>query len=311
MTAFNPQNFNPGGQQQPPQQYGQPQQYGGYTPAMPSSAPQQAFAPGQMASMFSGVSQARPNVDANYVRPGRYWLRIDNCKVGTSRKHVPFCANEMTVVHVFDNSNGTGHRVGEQVTDMMMRDNDYFLSDIQGFVGHVLDVEPAAVTEQDCGAIYGPEQPLRGLCVELNAREIQTRNINQQTGQPGVFTKISYVREVPATELLQFLPPDVQNQFWPNGALQAMAAHEQQQQRAPSQQQFQPPQQQQPQQQNWGGQQQQPPAQQPQQQNWGGQRNQTQQMGQPQHTQNFGQQPQGQHFTPQQGGFPPNTQAPR
>jgi len=178
-------------------------------------------------SIFSGLKDADITGDGgNYERAGHYLMLINKCKTGTSRKKRDFAAVEKTCVHVFDDNDGLGHRVGEDVTWMVMADNDYFASDICKFIAAVLDMDPEEVDDSHGGLIFEEEgdkshdQPFAGLVVECRNREVQKKN------SEGTFTKIKHVRQVPASELLTILDPKVIARYFPNDVLKSIAEQE-------------------------------------------------------------------------------------
>lgn len=198
-------------------------------PGQPPATPQQpaAFAhPGGVnpqaaalaSQMFGGIQAAKASMDSNYEKAGQYLERIDAVRVDISRKQESFVAIEKTVIYVIDNADGRGHRVGEQVTHMLMQKHDPFLPNMKAFIAAACSMASEQITEANAMEVCGPSQPLTGTVVEVSNRQIQTRN-----NQP--FTAINYKREVPPAELIQMLPPQDQELYFPNGALQVLAQH--------------------------------------------------------------------------------------
>jgi len=167
-------------------------------------------------TMFTGIRDAKAQMDANYMRPGIYWSRIDRVRVDISRKQEAFVAIEQTVIHILDDDDAKGHKKGENVTHMLMPKHDLFLSNMKGFIAGALSMNVDDITETEAMSCCGVEQPLTGTVIECRNRQIQTK-----AGNP--FTVIKYEREVPASELLQVLPPIDQENFFPGGALTRIA----------------------------------------------------------------------------------------
>ncbi len=167
-------------------------------------------------TMFTGIAAAKAKMDANYEAPGHYLERIDRVKIDVTRGQDAFVAIEKTIVHVYDNDDGKGHKVGENVTHMMMQKHDSFLPNMKAFIAAACSMDAAQITPENAMQVCGPVQPLAGTVVECKNRSIMTKK-----QQP--FTLIIYQREVPAAELLQSMPPADQQQFFPNNALQLMA----------------------------------------------------------------------------------------
>lgn len=172
-----------------------------------------------LGTMFSGIQQAKAKMDANYERQGRYLERIDKVRVDISRKQETFMAIEKTVIYIIDGDDEKGHKKGESITHMLMQKHDMFLPNVKAFIAAAVSMEAELITEAEAMQVCGVEQPLTGTVVECHNRMVQTRS-----NQP--FTAINYMREVPAAELLQMLPPQDQEQFFPGGALQLIAQHQ-------------------------------------------------------------------------------------
>lgn len=176
-------------------------------------------------SIFKGLKEANMSLDSNYERPGHYWLLIDKCKSGTSRKKEDFCAIEKTCVKVFDDDGGAGHNVGESVTHMIMMKHDSALGNIKQFIAGTMDLDANDIDVDAAEMIFQGEdekehdQPLAGTVVECRNRNIKTKAGND-------FTTITYVRAVPAQELLESLDEAVIDRFFPNNVLAELAAAE-------------------------------------------------------------------------------------
>lgn len=168
------------------------------------------------ANMFTGIAAAKAKMDANYESPGHYLERIDRVKVDVTRDNSAFVAIEKTIIHVYDNDDGKGHKPGENVTHMLMQKHDSFLPNMKAFIAAACSMDAAEITPENAMQVCGPTQPLAGTVVECKNRTIMTKK-----QQP--FTLIIYQREVTATELLQTMPPADQALYFPNNALQLMA----------------------------------------------------------------------------------------
>lgn len=173
----------------------------------------------QLGTMFTGIQQAKAKMDANYERAGRYLERIDRVRVDISRKQETYLAIEKTVICIIDGDDAKGHKKGEQITHMLMQKHDMFLPNMKAFIAAACSMNSEEITEENAKEVCGPIQPLTGTVVECHNRMVQTR-----ANQP--FTAINYMREVPAAELLQMLPPQDQETFFPGGALQRIAQHQ-------------------------------------------------------------------------------------
>lgn len=241
--GFPPQAPAPGMPSYPPQQpppgmpaYPQPTAPGGYPPnpaaqpqyPQPSQyAPQAPQAPN--AGIFAGIEQANASMDGNYIRPGTYITQIVRCKDGTSQMNGPFFAVEQKVMVVLDpGANDPGglppHSVGEEMTEMMMKKYPSFLGNVKAFVSNALGCNPDQVSMQMLGQIISDQQPMANMFVEVFGHTIRTRS-------GGNFTKTSYRRRVPASEVAHMLRQQdptgaLTARLFPNGALDALIAHE-------------------------------------------------------------------------------------
>lgn len=160
-------------------------------------------------SMFSGIRDARSASDVNYARAGTYLCRIDRCKTGVTRKRIEFTAIEMTIIHVYDDAEGKGHRLGETVTAYYGSDNDYFLSEIKGFIAALLDANEDEIDEDDCFEMVSDEQPFAGMTIVMKNRDKRS-----QTPPHGVYTLVRY-ENFPADRVGEVLTEDEIARFFP------------------------------------------------------------------------------------------------
>ena len=167
----------------------------------------------------NNIVKAKPRIDANYERQGHYYELINRVKEDTSRKLEDFAAIEKTIILVIDDAAGQGHRVGEAITHMLMYKHDAAVADLQAFISVVAGLSPESLTKEMVDMVFSDQQPFAGMVVE-----VLSRMITLKTGAP--FTKITYKRTVPASELLATLPVETINAFFPNGALNEQAKAE-------------------------------------------------------------------------------------
>lgn len=181
-------------------------------------------------SIFSSMKNAKVRIDANYVKQGQYYFLITKCKIDENRKHEKFCAVEMTCVHVIDGDNGAGHIAGEDVSWLIMVSNEYFGSDILAFICNVMGMDPEELDEDErieaAEMVFSEEddkeheQPLAGTTVEVKARNVQLKD------NKGTFTKVAFLRQVPASELSKKLDDKAKDRFYPNNVLSQMESDE-------------------------------------------------------------------------------------
>jgi hypothetical protein len=175
--------------------------------------------------IFSNLSTAKPLADANYIRPGSYLVRLDQLKQGKTRKSIDFAAIESTIIHVIDNLNNTGHRLGESICHFLSKGGagaDYFDSEVCTFLSRIAGVpfdEVKAEAEASAELAFGPEQPFAGIIAHVTARTITTKEGHN-------FTKVAWQRAVPYSEALLMLTDEEKESFYKDGLLEKLAAQE-------------------------------------------------------------------------------------
>ena len=185
-------------------------------------------------SLFAGIKDASAKVDAEYDGPGHYLERIEKVKVDQNRKGVRFFAVEKTVIHVFDNAGGhpDAHRVGDSTTFMVMQSSEYFKIEVKAFVKSVLEEDLDAKSEDEIldviQAIVDDSQPLAGTVVEMRNHN-RLKKDKKPEDENAFFTKVKFVREVPASELLEVLTDDEKSRFYPGDQLEKMIEAEKKQ----------------------------------------------------------------------------------
>lgn len=158
------------------------------------------------------LKNAKARIDSNWEREGHYLERIDNVKITQNRKKQTGVVIEKTIIHVYDDKDGAGHRLGESVSHSMWDHHDSFLGNVKAFLAGTMGLDVNAVEDDHIFQVIGDDQPLAGTIVECFNREIMTRS-----DKP--FTVINYKREVPAVEVKKTLTPDAIKNFFPDGKL--------------------------------------------------------------------------------------------
>lgn len=160
-------------------------------------------------------NEAKTYSQSEYVREGRYFARIDNVKFNTGRKNNTSLLVEMTTVHVLNDADGTGHRVGDSITHCMSMNSDYFYRDLKAFLKGAAGLAEE-VSKEDLKLIVADDQPLAGTVVEMD-------NKLRTTAAGKAFTTVNHKREVPASELLEVLSEAVIDKFFPDDELKKRA----------------------------------------------------------------------------------------
>lgn len=180
--------------------------------------------------LFAGMREAQPAFQANYVKPGKYVMRIDAVKRGTTRKLIPFVVVELTVIHVIalDQSH-PGHRVLETCS-YMMQYGDYFLRNMKAFVCGVMNCASEEVGEEECAQIVSDVQPLAGKLVLIDAVNRMTKPTEKRP-EGGEITNVKFEQELSYTDLAGMLNPEdmpTLNAAFGEGVFEQMVLAEQQ-----------------------------------------------------------------------------------
>ena len=169
--------------------------------------------------VFSGVGQAKAGFNAAYCGVGVYQAQIVRALLKENRSFEQLALVEMRICIVLDDGQGQGHRVSDDVTWCIKRKNDYFLSEIRAFVAGSIGAPFDSVDEDTCNRVFSDENPLAGCFVEWKGTNITTKANT-------LFTKIKFVRNVPAAEIKQNMDEAAINHMFPNGALDQLIANE-------------------------------------------------------------------------------------
>ena len=174
--------------------------------------------------LFKGIGTAKPMLDSEYIKPGRYLVRIDKTKFFQNRKKINRFGVEMTVVHVIDDAAGQGHRLGNSVTYIFRPESDYFQGEMKAFISCVLGIPHESISEDDITEagvemFVKDEKILTGSVLEFTARTIVTTKDND-------FTRVAFNRLLTAKEAIATLPEAIRTAFFPNQYLERRAEAE-------------------------------------------------------------------------------------
>lgn len=170
-------------------------------------------------SMFSKIGEVRPKIQANYFKPGHYLVRLDKVLGKKNRKGEDQFVIEMTIVHVYNDMDGKGHKVGEECANVINFKHDMALPNVKRFLMACLQRPEQDITPQVCDRVVSDKQPLAGLIVEVQA-------INTVTKKGQDFTDVGYKRPVPASVLMNELTDEEISRFFPDGQLEKMLEKE-------------------------------------------------------------------------------------
>lgn len=169
--------------------------------------------------LFDKIGDAKAKVQANYFRAGHYIVRINAVLLKENRHGEDLFIIECTVLHVYDDDDGKGHTVGEDVSQAIKMKDDMALPNVKRFLMSILECEEDAVTSQVCERVVSKKQPLAGVIAEVQNRMTVTKKGND-------FTEIGWRRTVPAKVLLEELDESVINRYFEEGELEEMLERE-------------------------------------------------------------------------------------
>lgn len=180
-----------------------------------------------MASLFEKFARAKATVDSNYLRQGRYIVRIDRCVEKENRKGGMNFICEFTIAHVYADKNEISiaaqknepeqgpNKVGEQCGYIIAfhgNGADTAPGNLKRFVLNLLEMDEAEFDSNDPAKmedlktaydqIIGVGQALAGQFAEVDARTM----IGQKTQQP--WTKIVWKGIIDAERVAAILPDE-------------------------------------------------------------------------------------------------------
>jgi len=165
---------------------------------------------------FAGMNDATRGYVSNYLRPGRYVARIDECasfeKEGVGR----MWKTSLTILAVEDGD----HKVGEQVQTFFKLDPRYpkmFYGKIMGFIAGVLNVSDDEIGEEETEAVLGENNPLEGLVTVVTAVASASKKSKNEDGTPKMFTNYSWSASLDDDEIADAIGEEGIARFFPNG----------------------------------------------------------------------------------------------
>ena len=164
-------------------------------------------------SKYAGVGAARAQRPANYYRPGLHALvRVLKIEEGEDRFKVGLVAMQGSVIFSFEDSANGANAVGEEVSEVIKRNNVAFASRLKAVAMAVGDLTEADFESQEYdGQIFdelvSDDQPGAGVVLEVRTSEILKQNAaNKATHEPKDFyTRVDFIRRVPFSEVKEIL----------------------------------------------------------------------------------------------------------
>ena len=210
----------------------------------------------QQKSKYAGVSGAKPQRASNYVRPGRYIVRLDRLEAGEAFKKGDYVAIQQTVLKTLPNG-PVGfdydrkiplppHSQGEQISEIAMVKNVAFEGRMKALLmvaGDMIEADFARGTPeapipgnleaypgQSVEQAVSPDQPLAGVVMEIRADTAVKKDAKAKPEQAltnaDIYTRIAYLRRIPFAELPSTLDEATLARYFPD--LQEQIASESQ-----------------------------------------------------------------------------------
>ena len=150
--------------------------------------------------MFKNVKNAKANFGANYEREGKYIMFVRRVKLDQNKDEDWFVAVEKVCVACIDPMDEPKpHRPGEQCSHLFCnygKGKASFLANFKGMIMQVFDVPEDEIDEEACDLITSDEQPMAGMFVEMQNKQVTTK-------AGGPFTRIKYLRSIPVEEIAE------------------------------------------------------------------------------------------------------------
>ena len=140
-------------------------------------------------SLFKGIEEAKVSEGGSFLTEGIYpELEIVEFKAGQSRKREDFVVVKCKVVQ---STGPSAAPVGALVDWMVMLRWDGALGHVKGFLAAACGIDVSEVDEAGTEAAIGEEQPLRGMKISAEARNVVTKS-------GGTYTKVRWYPHDPA-----------------------------------------------------------------------------------------------------------------
>lgn len=169
--------------------------------------------------IFKDLNKTSRGYSTNYLREGRYVVRIDECDMFTTDAEDTFWKTTLTILAV-DEGGEDAHRVGEQVHIMVKRRPKYkemFLQSVKGFIAGVLDVPDADVGEAEADAVLSDENPLAGLVAVVTARTQASKSAKDDDGNPIKYVVPAWQPSLDSEEIAAAIGEEAVERFFPSG----------------------------------------------------------------------------------------------
>lgn len=160
---------------------------------------------------FKGMGARQPQRDSEFVKAGRYVVRVDKFSFGKTRAGRDYALFNFTILSVVDDSEAAKdpkgpHRVGDKASWMMMSDVDASGPALKAAVMSLIGTNESEELDDDTfEKLASPANPLGGLFAEIDCRIIITKG----KGQP--FNLVKVKRPIEFEELKTIVPAETLN----------------------------------------------------------------------------------------------------
>jgi hypothetical protein len=179
-------------------------------------------------AFFNGLKGAKASTRSGYLNPGHMILRIDRVRKSTSQQDglEQIHAEHTVLVQLSKEApkfpNGTsaelnkaGQKTAHRFKGGTKQKDEMAAADYKAFLMGATGQAESAIGDEDGEAAVGPDQPLAGAFVEVNAVAGKTK-----VGAP--FTYINYLRPVSAARVMELMAPEVRTAVFAAGELEAL-----------------------------------------------------------------------------------------
>ena len=165
-------------------------------------------------SAFSGMRDATRGYASNFLRQGRYVVRIDDVESFEDSKDARHWKNTLTILAV----DSGDHKVGETVHVQWKR-GEYpkvFLGNIKGFMAGVMGASDDEVGEEEVEQLL-KDKMFNGLVTVVTATNAKSKNKKDEQGNPTEYTRYAWTPSMTSAEILEAIGEEAVARFFPNG----------------------------------------------------------------------------------------------
>ena len=183
-------------------------------------------------AFFQGLKGAKASSRSGFLNPGHMILRVDRVRKSVSQQdgqdqihaEQTVLAQLTTVAPKFPNGtsaelNQPGQKVAHRFKGGNKMKDEMAAADYKAFIMGCTGQPESAIDDSDGEAVIGPDNPLGGKFVEVNAVAGKTK-----AGMP--FTYINYLRPVSAARVMELTTAELRAKLFAAGELEALIASE-------------------------------------------------------------------------------------